>query len=56
MVNWTGTEVFGEATGGLLELLLTAARLLWDMMDHAAGQTTWATDEGSDTDLVCAGR
>ena len=43
----TGTEVFGEDTGRvseLLELLAAAAGRVWEMMQRAAGGTDWAAD------------
>ena len=43
----TGTEVFGEDTSGvseLLELLAAAAWRAWEVMERAAGGTDWAAD------------
>lgn len=44
----------GEAIGRVAEsfdVLATATGLLWEMMENAAGETAWATDQGSDTGM-----
>jgi hypothetical protein len=54
VIAWAGTEALGEAIGGVAEffdVLATATGPVWEMMENAAGETAWATDQGSDTGM-----